>query len=178
MGQLRHSAYLWTRHIRRRARLRLCADGSAGRADPAQGGDRPWPSAEYFGAGTDNANVASDIQIRTYGIPDRAARWLETGGERQRQICRGFVDGANEYADRNPSDIDPSFRQVLPLQPEDALAIFQLTVHFNFMPEQSGVPELLAMWQQGQATAASSTGKAARTDGRSPRRSRPTATRS
>ena len=137
-------------------------------------------SAEYFGAGADNANVASDVQIRTYGIPDRAAQWLETGGKRQRQILRSFMDGANEYADRNPSDIDPSFRQVLPLQPQDALAIFQLTIHFNFMPEQSGVPELLAMWQQGQAAhaIASSTGKSGSTDGLSPRRSRPTGTRS
>jgi acyl-homoserine-lactone acylase len=117
-------------------------------------------AAEYFGAGTENANAASDIQIRTYGIPDRARRWLQTGGERQRQILQSFMDGANEYADRNPSDIDPSFRQVLPLQPTDALALFQLTIHFNFMPEQSGVPGLLAAWQQGQAAhpAASGTG--------------------
>jgi len=68
-------------------------------------------AAEYLGAGTDNANAASDIQIRTYGIPDRAGRWLETGGERQRQILQSFMDGANEYADRNPSDIDPVIRE-------------------------------------------------------------------
>jgi hypothetical protein len=37
-------------------------------------------TAEYFGPGTQNANVENDIRIQTYGIPERARRWYREGG--------------------------------------------------------------------------------------------------
>jgi acyl-homoserine-lactone acylase len=120
-------------------------------------------AAEYFGAGPGNAYVQSDIQVRTFGIPGRALRWLGEGGERQRDYLEAAVAGMNEYAALHGDTIAPAFRQLLPIVPEDVLADFQLTVDFTFQSEQSGVPQLLSAWQNGQIAAASPAGAPAPT---------------
>src|SRR5207237_1354928 len=76
-------------------------------------------TAEYFGAAPQNANVEHDIQIRTYGIPDRAARWYREGGLFQKLVLQAFASGVNAYARKFAASLDPSFRQVLPFMPED-----------------------------------------------------------
>jgi acyl-homoserine-lactone acylase len=106
-------------------------------------------SAEYFGAGPDDAFITNDTQVATYGIPDRAAQWYQEGGLFQKLLIDSFVSGENQSAQDHLASIDPVFRQVLPIQGSDALAIFQFTIHFNFMPYQSNVPQLLAEWQNG-----------------------------
>lgn len=105
-------------------------------------------TAEYFGAGTQNANIENDIRIRTYGIPQRAAQWYREGGSFQRLILQAFVAGVNEYAEKFSDSIDPRFRQILPFTPEDVLGVGQYTVHFTFLPETSGLPAELAAWQK------------------------------
>ncbi len=110
--------------------------------------------AEYFGPGDGNANVQSDTRVRTEGIPDRAAAWLQEGGDFQRAVIEAFVEGANEYAAVHGDTIAPSIRHVLPLQPTDILAGEQETIHFTFMPEQDNVPALVAAWQTGGLAAA------------------------
>jgi acyl-homoserine-lactone acylase len=117
-------------------------------------------AAEYFGAGVGDAYVQSDIQVRTFGIPDRARRWLAEGGELQRHYLEAVAAGMNEYAALHGDTIAPVFRQVLPIVPEDVLADFQLTITFTTESQQSGVPQLLSAWQSGQI-AASSPGTAA-----------------
>jgi acyl-homoserine-lactone acylase len=112
-------------------------------------------AAEYFGAGSDGAYVQSDIQVRTFGIPGRAKRWLAEGGEVQRSYLEAAAAGMNEYAASHGDTIAPAFRQVLPIVPEDILANFQLTVTFTFQSEQSGVPQLVSAWQSGQIAAPS-----------------------
>lgn len=104
-------------------------------------------TAEYFGPGAQNANVQKDIQIRTYGIPGRALEWYQNGGKIQQLILRAFAAGVNAYAEKYSDSIDERFRQILPFQPEDALAVGQYTVHFNFMPIASGIAAELAAWQ-------------------------------
>src|SRR5271165_1351845 len=37
-------------------------------------------SAEYLGAGPANFNLNYDIRVRRYGIPQRAAIWVQQGG--------------------------------------------------------------------------------------------------
>jgi len=110
-------------------------------------------SAEYFGAGAGNANITNDIQVHTFGIPQRARRWLAEGGERQRRYLEAAAAGMNEYARAHGDTIDPSLRQVLPILPEDLLAGFQNTITFTFESQQSNVPALLAGWQAGQIAA-------------------------
>jgi acyl-homoserine-lactone acylase len=110
-------------------------------------------TAEYFGAGSENANIEHDIQIRTYGIPGRAARWYRTGGLFQQLVLQAFASGVNAYAQQFAGSIDPGFRQVLPFTPEDALAIAQYSIHFTFLPNTSGLPEQLAQWQADPNTA-------------------------
>lgn len=117
-------------------------------------------AAEYFGAGAGDAYVQSDIQVRTFGIPERARRWLAEGGELQRTYLEAAAAGMNEYAALHGDTIAPVFRQVLPIVPEDVLADSQLTVTFTFQSEQSGVPQLLAAWQSGSASAAKAGAKA------------------
>ncbi|HUN91772.1 MAG TPA: penicillin acylase family protein [Burkholderiaceae bacterium] len=109
--------------------------------------------AEYFGAGAGGAYVASDVQVRTFGIPQRSARWLREGGSEQRALLEAFAAGVNEYAQRHGDTIDPSFLQVLPIVPEDILDGIQYTITFTFQSEQSGVPQLLSQWQQGAIAA-------------------------
>ena len=111
-------------------------------------------SAEYFGAGANNANVASDIQVRTEGIPRRAQRWIDRGGAEQRAIIDAFAAGVNEYAARHGDTIDPMFRRVLPFVPTDVTAGEQNSIHFTFMPEQDNIPALIAAWQTGGIAAA------------------------
>src|ERR1700720_3181958 len=65
-------------------------------------------SAEYFGLGTDDANLQNDITVRTEGIPRRAQHWLEIGGDEQADIIEAFVEGENEYVEHHSSTIDPS----------------------------------------------------------------------
>jgi acyl-homoserine-lactone acylase len=105
-------------------------------------------AAEYFGPGTSNANVQSDILIRTYGIPERTAHWYLQGGLFQRLILQAFASGVNEYAEKFSTSIDPRFRQVLPFTPQDVLGLVQYTLQFTFLPETSGLPDEQAAWEQ------------------------------
>jgi acyl-homoserine-lactone acylase len=106
-------------------------------------------SAEYFGRGTDDANLQNDITVRTEGIPRRAQHWLETGGDEQADIIEAFVEGENEYVEHHSSTIDPSFLRVLPLARTDVTAGIQYIVHFRFMPSDDNIPALISAWQDG-----------------------------
>jgi len=107
-------------------------------------------SAEYFGPGAGNANVTNDIQVHTFGIPERAREWLSIGGALQREYLEAAAAGMNEYAAGHANTISPFFLKVLPVLPEDLLANFQNTITFTFQSEQSNVPALLAEWQAGK----------------------------
>lgn len=107
--------------------------------------------AEYFGAGDQNSNVASDTRIRTFDIPRRSATWLQEGTEEQRRFLTIFCDGLNAYAQQNGSTIDPSLQQVLPIVPTDVLDIAQNTIHFTFLEAQWNLQDVAAAWQQGLA---------------------------
>ncbi len=111
-------------------------------------------SAEYFGAGANNANVTSDIGVRTEDIPRRAQDWLDRGGDEQRRIIAAFAEGVNEYAARHEATIDPIFRRVLPFVATDVTAGEQNSINFTFMPEQDNLPALIAAWQAGGIEAA------------------------
>ncbi len=111
-------------------------------------------SAEYFGAGKDDANVASDVRVRAEGIPARAKEWIDRGGSFQRVVIGAFVAGANEYAARHGDTIDPAIRRVLPLVATDVTAGEQYTINFTFMPEQDDLPRLIGAWQSGGIVAA------------------------
>ncbi len=109
--------------------------------------------AEYFGAGPQDGNIASDTQIRTYDIPRRSEEWLEEGTEEQRRFLKIFCAGANAYAKQNGSTIDPSLQQVLPIVPTDILNVTQNAIHFTFLPLNWDLPSQVAAWQQGKTAA-------------------------
>jgi acyl-homoserine-lactone acylase len=109
-------------------------------------------AAEYFGPGVNNQNVTSDEQVITYGIPKRSEEWIGQSDRLQRKLIDSFVAGANEYADRHLNSISPAFQRVLPVKAADSLALFQYTIHFNFMTYQSNVAKLIANWS-GKKTA-------------------------
>ena len=110
--------------------------------------------AEYFGPGAGNANVAGDIQIRTLGVPARAAQWVAQGGQEQAQIVQAFADGVNEYAQAHASTIDPVLQKILPFVPSDVTAGIQNTVYLNIMAGQQDVYTLIGDWQAGGLAAA------------------------
>jgi acyl-homoserine-lactone acylase len=121
--------------------------------------------AEYFGAGDQNSNIASDTQIRTFDIPNRSVRWLAEGTEEQRRFLTIFCAGQNAYAQQNASTIDPSLQQVLPIVPTDVLDIAQNTIHFTFMLEQWDLQDAVTAWQQGLPPPPVSAGARAATNG-------------
>ncbi len=96
-------------------------------------------AAEYFGPGDTNANIVNDTNVRTYGIPARAAQWLSQGGSEQSSLLAAFCAGANEYAQRNLATIDPLLRPILPLVPTDITASEQYTIWFTFIPNQDNI---------------------------------------
>ena len=107
-------------------------------------------AAEYFGPGLNNQNVASDEQVITYGIPKRSEEWVAESDPLQRKLIDSFVAGANEYAERHLNAISPAFQRVLPVIAADTLALFQYTIHFNFMTYQSNVAKLMSNWRDGK----------------------------
>lgn len=126
-------------------------------------------SAEYFGPGDSNANIVNDTNVRTYGIPARAAQWLAQGdkvttpdGLTQSQLLAAFCAGANEYAQVHANTIDPLLRTILPLVPTDVLDGEQYTIWFTFITNTDNIgganpysPGLLeSLWQSGGIAAA------------------------
>ena len=106
-------------------------------------------SAEYLGPGTANFNLTYDEQVRTYGIPARAAAWAAQGGAFQQMVLQAFCDGVNEYASAHPGDILPQLKPILPVVPSDITAGELNTIWYTFLPEQDGDPGLIAAWQAG-----------------------------
>lgn len=111
-------------------------------------------AAEYFGAGTNNVNVQNDITVRTENIPARAQTWLDMGGEKQAEIIKAFIDGANQYALLHGNTISPVFAQILPLVPADITSGIQNITNFTVMPSQDNIPALISAWQAGGLAAA------------------------
>ncbi len=126
-------------------------------------------AAEFFGAGDGNANVINDTNVRTLGIPARAAQWLAQGdkihtpdGLTQSQLLTAFCAGANEYVQRNAATIDPRLQAILPILPTDVTAVEQSTIWFTFITNTDNIgggnlssPGLLeSLWQTGGITAA------------------------
>jgi acyl-homoserine-lactone acylase len=111
-------------------------------------------SAEYFGAGAGNFNITYDEQVRSYGIPQRAAAWVSQGGAFQQIVLQAFCDGVNEYATTHPTDIAAVLKPILPVVPSDITAGELNTIWYTFLPEQDGDPSLIAAWQTGGMQAA------------------------
>jgi acyl-homoserine-lactone acylase len=106
-------------------------------------------SAEYFGPGAGNFNVNYDTMVRTYGIPARAQAWVAQGGAFQLSVLQAFCDGVNEYATKNPSQILPGLKAILPVVPADITAGEMNTIHWTFMPETDNVGGLISAWLSG-----------------------------
>ena len=122
-------------------------------------------SAEYFGPGPSNFNITYDEQVRTYGIPQRAAAWVSQGGAFQQQILQAFCNGVNEYAAKHPVDIAAQLRPILPVVPSDITAGELNTIWYTFLPEQDGDPALISAWQTGGMEAARKVRSAHRAEG-------------
>jgi acyl-homoserine-lactone acylase len=95
--------------------------------------------AEYFGPGDSNSNLNSDIQLRTYGIPARAAAWVNQGGSEQLAILQAFCAGISEYAQRHGDTIDPALQKILPVIPADIAMGEQATIWFSFLESMDGI---------------------------------------
>lgn len=112
-------------------------------------------SAEYFGPGPSDANLSSDVTVRTTGIPLTAQQWYVVGGAEQQSFLDAFVSGINQYAASHRDTIAPQFLQVLPVTSPDILASYLNLIDYQFMTGQSNVPELIGAWLSGTATVGS-----------------------
>lgn len=113
--------------------------------------------ASFFGPGADNRNVGSDIDVITNDIPERARSWLKSGGNAQRVMLKAFAQGANDWAERNRASLDPAIARVLPVRESDALALYQLAIHYSFMGARAYANA--AVWKQGKTVAGLSSGQ-------------------
>jgi len=86
-------------------------------------------AAEYWG----ERFVASDVWVRTNGIPERANRWLAGQRPHVAAYLEAFVLGMNAYAQRHPEAVGAAFQQVLPLTASDVLAHQQRVLQFTFV---------------------------------------------
>jgi hypothetical protein len=92
----------------------------------------------HFRSGHPHRLITGDQEI--------SEEWLRPSDQFQGKLIDSFVAGANEYAGRYRSSISPAFQQVLPVKAADALALFQYTIHYNFMTYQSNVEKLISDW--------------------------------
>ncbi|BBE34519.1 penicillin acylase family protein [Sphingosinicella microcystinivorans] len=113
--------------------------------------------AAFFGPGAGDRNVESDIDVITNDIPARARRWLKSGGSEQRALLKAFTQGANDWAQRNRATLDPAIARVLPVRESDALALYQLAIHYSFMGARGYANA--AAWKKGKAVAGLSSGQ-------------------
>ena len=111
-------------------------------------------SAEYLGAGGSNFNVNYDTQVRTYGIAARAAAWVQNSDPFQLSVLQAFCAGVNEYAAKNPSQILPGLKAILPVVPSDITAGELNTIWYTFLTETDNVPSQISAWQAGGMAAA------------------------
>lgn len=93
-------------------------------------------AAEYWG----ERFIESDVWVRTNGIPERAADWLETQPAHVRAYLDAFVGGINEFARQHPDSIGAAWHQVLPVTAADILAHQQRVLHFTFIANPAIVP--------------------------------------
>lgn len=110
-------------------------------------GEARGKGAEYWG----EANLKSDIFIRTMGVPKRAREWFNFYDSTFKHYLEAFVAGMNDYAAKNKEKIDPLYQVVLPVTVEDILAHTQRVLHVAFM----GMVETLSIrgWEQAGSNA-------------------------
>ncbi|MBI1381209.1 MAG: acylase [Planctomycetaceae bacterium] len=102
-------------------------------------GEARGRAAEHFGADF----LASDRDVWTAGIPERAARWYEEQDPEFRDLIDAFAGGINDYAARFPGTIDGRWRRVLPIRGEDVLAHAQRLLHFGLVARATGEAQAL-----------------------------------
>lgn len=105
-------------------------------------------AAEYFGAD----HLRSDRWVHTVGIPDRAERWWAAQDSSSRSHLRAFVGGMNAWAEDHPDGVGEAAARVLPVRPQDVLALVQHDIHFTFMINAGVISSLERNWRPGAAT--------------------------
>lgn len=106
-------------------------------------------AAEYFG----EEHLRSDRWIRTAGVPDRANRWWGRQDSTTRSHLGAFAGGMNTWAERHPGAVGEAAARVLPVRPEDLLALVQHDIQFTFTINAGVIPSLERDWSPGAATA-------------------------
>ena len=82
-------------------------------------GEARGRGAEYWG----EAEAASDRWVIANDVYTRAKAWYALQPPAFRKDLDAFAAGMNAYAAAHPDKIDPSVRQVLPVNPERQLAV-------------------------------------------------------
>lgn len=92
-------------------------------------GESRGKAAEYWG----KDHLLSDRKILLFDIPSIASSNYSEMKPEYRSYLDAFVEGINEYATENPAEIDDSFRQVLPVTPEDVLSHTARVIYLEFI---------------------------------------------
>jgi len=94
-------------------------------------GEARGQAAEYWGADY----LASDRRVRTLGLPERGAAWVDAQDAPYRSYVEAFVDGMNAYANAHPDRINDERARALPVQSADVFAHVLRAVHITFLAE-------------------------------------------
>ncbi len=92
-------------------------------------GESRGRAAEYWGS----EHLEQDEWIRTVGIPTRAREWYQAQTPQLRGFLDAFARGMNDFADKHADRIGEEVRAVLPVQPDDSLALSHRVIHFEFV---------------------------------------------
>lgn len=107
-------------------------------------GEARGRAAEYWGADY----LESDINIHTFGVPERTQVWYETQSPDMKRYLGAFAEGMNAYADAHPDRIADEAKAVLPVTPADPLAHVQRVIHLTFVA--GSTPGVAEQWTRSQ----------------------------
>ncbi len=86
-------------------------------------------AAEYWGAD----RLENDVIIHTLGIPELAQSWREQQDPRLKNILQAFINGMNDFAEKNPDKIQEENKVVLPLSVDDVNQHAMFVVYTRFV---------------------------------------------
>ncbi|MCB1025152.1 MAG: penicillin acylase family protein, partial [Acidobacteria bacterium] len=105
-------------------------------------------SAEYWGGA---GNLQKDLVSRKLDVPARARQWFEAQSPEMKQNINSFIAGMNDYCQRNPDQIDPENKVVLPVTSIDPLA--QLQISYHLMVGAFALQPQAAQWRSAGSNA-------------------------
>ena len=101
--------------------------------------------AEYWG----EKLLKSDTWVWMNSIPQLSEKWAEEQSEKNRDLLQSFLDGINDYANRNPDNISEEMKVVLPVTMKDLMGHALRLIQFTFIIDPDELKSTIHSWPKG-----------------------------